>query len=131
MKGLAESCWVFLGAGLGANVRYWLSAMIQARNTTPFPWGTFTINVTGCFGIGLITGVLLAMDLGAPWRLLIVVGFLGGYTTFSSFSNETFGLIQRGNMVYAAAYVLGSVFVGLLGTWLGDILIKLVFRGRP
>jgi CrcB protein len=108
-----------LGGALGVNSRYWLGAWM-ARWTSPrFPWATFTINVSGSFAIGL-----LAVGLGR-WlphpnvRLLVVVGFLGGYTTFSTFSFDTLTLWERGERALSLANMAGSVLAGLLAVGLG------------
>ena len=116
---LVKTVLVFLGAGFGANLRFWLGAAIQERVGPSFPWGTFTINVTGSLVIGLVMGLLLNTTAAPWWRLLIVVGFLGGYTTFSSFSYETIGLLQVKAYLPALGYIVGSCFVSFVGTWIG------------
>ena len=126
MKWLSDSLLISLGASLGANGRYWLGRWVQGFAQPPFPWGTFVVNATGCFAIGLIMGLILGLQWGPGWRTLLVVGFLGGYTTFSSFSLETYNLIQRGNYLPAIGNVVGSVVLGLLGTWAGDVLARLL-----
>src|SRR5450631_885506 len=113
-----------MGAGIGANARYWLGGWIHGKYLTPFPWGTFVVNVSGCVGIGLAMGWLGTAQTSAPWRLLIVVGLLGGYTTFSSFSWETLRLIEARNFTTALVYVLGSCLAGLVGTFLGAALSR-------
>jgi CrcB protein len=112
---------VVLSAGgvLGVNARYWLGALINRWTGPHFPWATLTINVTGSFAIGLLT-VLLARWLPHPHgRLLIVVGFLGGYTTFSSFSFESMVLWERGERWLSLSYMLGSVAAGFAAVVLG------------
>ncbi len=131
MQWLSDSLWVFLGAGLGANGRFWLAKWVMNQTGPKLPWGTFVVNVSGCFAIGLVSGLLFAMRDGSMWRNLLVVGFLGGYTTFSSFSNETYGLIQSGSYLPAFGNICGSVVFGLLGTWLGDVVSRLLHGGRP
>lgn len=128
---LSDSLWIFLGAGLGANGRFWLGRWVMGQTGQGFPWGTFVVNVSGCLAIGLVAGLLLNLQAGSMWRNLLIVGFLGGYTTFSSFSNETYGLIQSGSYLPAFGNIFGSVVVGLLGTWLGDVLARLLHGGRP
>ena len=112
------------GGVLGVNARYWLGILINRWTGVQFPWATFTINVSGSFAIGFLS-VLLARWLPHPHaRLLVVVGFLGGYTTFSSFSFESLALWERGELVLCFAYMGGSVAAGfaavVLGTMLGN-----------
>ncbi len=111
-----------VGGSLGVNARYWLGVAISQRVGTRFPWATLTINVTGSFAIGLLT-VLLARWMPHPhMRLLLVVGFLGGYTTFSSFSAEALVLWERGERAHCLGYVVGSVGAGLVAVVLGTVL---------
>ena len=110
---------MFLGAGLGANARYWLGGWISERWGTSFPWGTLVINVSGSALIGLVMGVLLQTPVPIWWRLLIVIGFLGGYTTFSTFSYETLSLLMDRNYGPAALNVVAACLLSFFGTWLG------------
>ncbi len=111
-----------VGGSLGVNARYWLGVAISRWAGPQFPWATLTINVSGSFAIGLLT-VLLARWLPHPYmRLLVVVGFLGGYTTFSSFSAEALVLWERGERGPGLAYVIGSVGAGLIAVVLGTML---------
>ena len=116
---LVKSLIVFGGAGVGANLRYWIGGAIQSRVGPEFPWGTFVINVTGSLLIGLVMGVLLQSTAPPWWRLLVVVGMLGGYTTFSSFSLETLNLLQVKAYAPAFGYVFGSCAASFVGTWIG------------
>jgi fluoride exporter len=112
---MADSLWVFLGGGLGAVARYALGAWIVARAGAAFPLHTLAINVSGSFAIGLLLAVLAArFHVGPAARLFLVVGFLGGYTTFSSYSYEALALIESGALRQAALYVLGSNALSLL-----------------
>jgi CrcB protein len=116
---LAKILLLTLGGSAGVNARYWLGVWMSHWTSPRFPWATFTINVTGSFAIGLIT-VLLARWLPHPnIRVLLVVGFLGGYTTFSSYSYETLTLAERGEWLLAIVYSAGSVLVGLAAVVLG------------
>lgn len=103
-----------IGGALGVNARYW-QAVWMARWASPaFPWPTFTINAAGSFLIGLSSAVLAHRLPGnVPARLFIVVGFLGGYTTFSSYTLEALGLIERDRPFLAAIYLGGSVLLGV------------------
>ena len=110
------------GGVLGVNARYWLGIVINRWVGVQFPWATFTINVSGSFAIGLLS-VLLARWLPHPHaRLLVVVGFLGGYTTFSSFSFESLALWERGELGLCIAYMGGSVAAGFAAVVLGTAL---------
>jgi fluoride exporter len=111
-----------LGGVLGVNARYWLGVVLNRWAGSHFPWATFTINVTGSFAIGFLS-VLLARWLPHPHaRLLVVVGFLGGYTTFSSFSFESLALWERGEWRLCIAYMVGSVAAGFAAVVLGTAL---------
>lgn len=114
---------VAAGGGIGSLVRYVVGTAIAQRFGGRFPLGTFLINVTGSFLIGVLMTLLTERFAPHPnWRLLVVVGFLGGYTTFSSFEYETFQTARAGGYLLAAGYVLASVVVGYAGVWLGALL---------
>jgi CrcB protein len=118
---------ITLGAGLGANLRYAVSVWAAQRWGTAFPYGTMLINVTGSFAIGLIMVLATTrIPLSALWRLLIVTGFLGGFTTFSSFSYETYVLLVGGSWVAAVLNIAGSVGIGMIGVFLGVGLARLI-----
>lgn len=116
---MREIWWVGLGGFVGANARYLLGGWIAARFGTTFPLGTFVINITGSFVLGVIMGLLDAHLLSSTIRLGVAIGFVGAYTTFSTFSYETIRLIENGSMLLATANVFGSVIVGLLATIVG------------
>jgi len=111
---------VLIGAGVGGLARYGLGTAIMQRLGGRFPWGTFVINVSGSFLIGLLMTLLTERLHPHPnWRLLLVVGFLGGYTTFSSFEYETLQATRGGSGWIGLAYVLSSVLCGYAAVWLG------------
>jgi CrcB protein len=113
---------VVLGGGLGSLARYLAGTAITTRLASPFPLGTMAINITGSFLIGLLM-TLLSERLPHPnWRLLLVVGFLGGYTTFSSFEWETFSAVRGGGFWIGLLNVAGSVGLGYAAVWLGALL---------
>ena len=119
---LARVFWVGLGGFVGANARFWIGTWVQQRMGTAFPWGTFVINITGSFILGLFVTLLterIAPDRAEPLRLLIAVGFVGAYTTFSTFEYETFGLVQTSSLLRAFANALGSLVAGFVAVWLG------------
>ena len=119
--------YLIIGAGrfVGAITRYTLAVWIGQRWGRSFPLGTFIINITGSFLIGLLMTLMAERFTENPqWRLLLVVGFLGAYTTFSTFEYETGGLLRDGEWLYAGINVIGSVFVGFLALKLGEVFAK-------
>ncbi len=104
-----------MGAGLGAVTRYWIGVMTP----TSFPWATVLVNVVGSFLAGLLIAGLSRHPDPEPWRLLLVVGVLGGFTTFSAFSWDALKLMQESKWMEAAGYVFGSVLLGLVACFLG------------
>jgi fluoride exporter len=109
---------VFVGAGTGGVLRFLLDRAISGRLHHEFPWGTLTVNVSGCAVIGVLYAAFAAEPgARAEWvRLALMVGVLGGYTTFSAFSRETLMLLDAGLRWQAAGYVVGSVLGGLAAT---------------
>ena len=117
---------LLVGAGsfLGGIFRYLLSELIQSKTSLSFPYGTLTLNLIGCFAIGLVYGLVEKGQINIEWRLLIATGILGGFTTFSAFSMETFSLIRVGNMWHAILYVSLSIVIGILATVIGFTIVK-------
>ena len=117
--------WVGLGGFLGANARYLLGRMIVERYGAGFPWATLAINVTGAFLIGVIAELLLIRQDDAPaWRIFLVIGVLGGYTTFSSYALEVVALLRDDKLLRAMAYVLVSNVAGITLCLCGLLLAK-------
>jgi fluoride exporter len=113
---------VGIGGFLGSVLRFWLGSFIGGRLGVRFPYGTFVINVTGSFLIGMVLTVLVAKAHWSPnWRYLIPIGFIGGYTTFSTFEYETLRLFQDGQMLTAMLNITLSVVVGFAGVWVGAV----------
>jgi CrcB protein len=111
---------VALGGAIGAVARYRLGGLINSRLPMQFPLGTFVINITGSFIIGFFLALVSQRITVHPnWRLLIAVGFVGAYTTFSTFEFETLKLIEDGSVVSAALNVMLSVVLGFIAVWLG------------
>ncbi len=119
--------WIAAGSVAGANVRYAVGRWVGERLGAGFPYGTLLINLTGAFIIGVSLTVLTEWLVADPrWRFLLVVGFLGSYTTFSSYTYEAFQLAERGDWWPAALYVLGSNAAGLLVCALGVMTARAV-----
>jgi CrcB protein len=114
---------VLAGAGLGGLARYVAGTWVMAKYGGRFPLGTFVINVSGSFLIGVLMTLFTERLSPHPnWRLFLVVGILGGYTTFSSFEYEAYQAVRDGARWMGMLYVTGSVLVGYLGVWLGALL---------
>jgi CrcB protein len=118
---------IALGAAVGANLRYGLSIWAARQWGATFPYGTLLINVLGSFAIGVVM-VLLTTRLAVSdlWRLLIVTGLLGGFTTFSTFSYETYSLLLSGSWLEAGLNIVGSVGLAMIGVFLGAGLARLM-----
>lgn len=114
---------VMLGGALGAGSRFAIGSLVARFYTAVFPLGTFLINISGSFLIGVLMMLFLQRPaISTSWRLFLVTGILGGYTTFSSFEWETLFAIRSGAGLVAIAYVLLSVALGLVAAWLGVML---------
>ena len=116
-----------MGGALGANARYLVANWAAQRLGTVFPYGTFIINVSGSFALGFFLAFLQERILIPPhYRLFFAVGFLGAYTTFSTFTYESLRLFQDGSTFLGLANILGSTVVGLLAVVLGFVLGRLI-----
>ncbi len=115
-----------IGSCIGGISRYLISLFIQNKFLSTFPYGTLSVNLIGCLLIGLVFGISEKTMIAVEWRMFLVTGLLGGFTTFSSFSNETVGLIRDGQYWPAFMYISFSVVIGLLATFTGISLIKLL-----
>lgn len=118
---------IFLGAGCGGVLRYLIGSAVQ--HAAPgddrwFPVGTLVVNATGCFAMGLLAALLMGENKDG-WRLLILVGLLGGYTTYSSFGRETVALFSAGRPGAASLYILATNALAIGGVWLGTRLAPL------
>ncbi|WP_166335281.1 fluoride efflux transporter CrcB [Sphingobacterium chungjuense] len=111
-----------IGGGAGSVLRFLISQGVSRIVTTPFPWGTLTVNVIGSFFAGLILSTFNQQTGHVPeWRLFLMTGFCGGFTTFSAFTAENLSLLQSGHVLTAITYILSSILVSLLAIWLGFI----------
>src|ERR1035441_5214392 len=116
---------ILLGGGVGSLALSLASGAIIGRFGTRFPTGTMLVNITGCFLIGLTMTLLTERLQPHPyWRLVLVVGFLGGYTTFSSFEWETYSAVREGGFWIGLANIVGSVALGYTAVWLGALLAR-------
>lgn len=123
---------VALGGAAGTTLRLWLSSFFAARYGETFPVGTLLVNITGCFVIGLVNGLtgpdgaIIATPLT---RQVVMIGILGGYTTFSSFSLQTLSLLNDGEWLRGGLYVFLSFALCMFGVWLGQS-VAILFNHR-
>lgn len=116
---------VAIGGAFGAVSRYWLVSLLSGAGAQRFPWGTFTVNVIGSLCIGMMY-ILISerLVLSEQWRAVLIVGYLGAFTTFSTFSLDALLLAQEGFILQSIAYVLASVLVCILSAYLGIALMR-------
>lgn len=111
---------VFIGGGAGSVLRYAVQFLMAGRATAgSMPWATFTVNIVGCFLIGLFYSLSARLGWSTETRLLLTTGLCGGFTTFSTFSNESLMLMRQGHTATAAAYVAASVVPGIMAAFAG------------
>ena len=112
-----------IGGSFGTIARYEISRLVQARFPGDHPWGTFFVNVSGCLVMGFATSLLSErFPVVAHWRYLVLIGFLGAYTTFSTFALDLFRAHTSGAWLVAGAYLIGSVACGYVALWAGIML---------
>ena len=128
--GVAKALLAGVGGFIGSTLRYVIGGLVQsAFPTSTFPYGTMAVNVTGCFAIGCLSHLIEAHGaLGSGARTLVVVGILGGYTTFSAFGNETVNLLHGGQRLAAGVNIGGHMVLALGAVWCGRIAAQLVWR---
>jgi CrcB protein len=123
--------WIAVGGALGSVARAWMSTFVAQRLGETLPWGTIVVNIVGCFLIGLIdalTNVEGRTVAYLPIRQFLIVGILGGYTTFSAFSLQTLLLARNGQWLHAGANVLISTVTCLVAVWLGAVVAQMFSR---
>ena len=119
--------WIALGGALGSVARYALAGVVQRYTSPYFPYGTFVVNVTGCLVFGLIFGLTEQRFAISPaMRAFLLIGVLGGFTTFSSYTFESFQLIRDAEVFRATVNVAGQVMLGLVFFWVGYLANKLI-----
>src|SRR5579863_8376227 len=129
METLTKILLVGAGGALGANARYWLQGWLIDRFSAGV-WSTFAINVTGSIVIGLFMGLSLELNWNPGWRLLVAIGVLGGYTTYSTFAYEAIGLLSNREYLKALLYIEGTAVLTILGAWLGLVAARVILGGR-
>jgi CrcB protein len=118
---------IAVGGALGSIARYWVGSAIANRMGTKFPYGTFVINVTACVIIGFsLSFMARRANLNPGWRFLIPIGFIGAYSTFSTYEWETLSTIRSGAFAIAALYAVGSLILGLAAVWGGSLLAEIL-----
>ena len=118
---------VGLGGGVGSMARYLCQKWFNENYPHPFPWGTFTVNLVGCFLIGIIYAASEKTTVLSPQtRLLLITGLCGGFTTFSTFAFENMTLLRTGDVFYFFLYAVGSVVLGIAAVYIGSFIIKLL-----
>lgn len=115
---------VGFGSFIGGMARYLVTIFIQNKLLSTFPYGTMAVNIMGCFLIGVVYSISERGNMAAEWRMFLATGILGGFTTFSSFSNDTVGMLRDAQYWQAFTYVAFSVLVGLAATFGGISFIK-------
>jgi CrcB protein len=124
---LQKYFFIAVGGSLGAIARYWVGSSVADRLGTKFPYGTFVINISACVIIGFsITYLGKRAGLNPAWRFLIPTGFVGAYSTFSTYEWETLSTIRTGAFSLAALYAIGSLILGLVAAWGGAILAEVI-----
>jgi CrcB protein len=123
---LQKYFYIAIGGALGSLARYGVGSLVTERLGAKFPYGTFVINMTACLIIGFSLAYLgRRTELSAAWRFLVPVGFVGAYSTFSTFEWETFSNLQSGSFAISSLYVVLSVLLGLAAVWCGVLIARI------
>lgn len=111
---------IAIGGALGSIARYWVSITVAGRMGTKFPYGTLVVNISACLLIGFaVTWIGRRAGIGREWMYLVPIGFIGAYSTFSTYEWETLSSLRAGTFFLAGLYAFGSLFVGLVAVWCG------------
>jgi CrcB protein len=122
---VAQGLWVFVWGGLGSVVRFGIATLVAARLGPGFPWGTLAVNVVGSALLAaLLQAAMSSAAITPNVRIALSAGFLGGFTTYSAFSNETLALLQRGDASLAAGYVALTLVGCLVACWIGQTAMR-------
>ena len=121
---MKELLLVCIGSFFGGGARYLVGKAIQSWACVSFPWGTMAVNVIGCFLIGLLSGMSLSGQLSPTTKLILITGFCGGFTTFSTFMNENLLLGREGALLSALLYTFASLALGLLAVLVGYQIVR-------
>jgi CrcB protein len=125
---MTQALLVALGGAIGSVLRYYVGQGALRLMGPAFPWGTLTVNVVGCFVIGVFAEMIARrFGASADLRLLLITGFLGGFTTFSAFSLDAISLFERGDLASGAAYMMASVGLSMLAVFAGLAVARVVF----
>lgn len=122
---MLEYLWIAIGGALGSVARYWMSGAVAAKFGETFPWGTLVVNIVGSFAIGFLAALSNPegrWQMAPTARTFLMIGVCGGFTTFSSFSLQTFRLLQDREWLYAAGNAICSLLLCLFMVWLGYLL---------
>ena len=119
--------WIAAGGALGSIARYWVGSAIGSRMGIKFPYGTIIVNISACVIIGFTLAYLgRRAELNPAWRYFIPIGFIGAYSTFSTYEWETLSTLRSGAFALAALYAIGSLILGLAAVWAGSMLGEIV-----
>lgn len=119
--------YIAVGGALGSIARFWVGSTIASRLGTKFPYGTFVINLTACVIIGFsLTYLSRRVEMNSAWRFLVPIGFVGAYSTFSTYEWETLSGIRSGAFLQASLYAVSSLLLGLVAVWLGIRIAEVV-----
>lgn len=115
--------WIAAGGALGSIARYWIGSAVGSRMGVRFPFGTLIVNITACVMIGFTLAWFgRRADINPAWRYLLPIGFIGAYSTFSTFEWETLSTLRSGAFLLAGLYAVGSLILGLAAVWAGSVL---------
>ncbi len=124
---MSKYMYIAAGGALGSIARFWVGSAVASRLGTKFPYGTFVINITACAIIGFsLTFLAKRTNLNPAWRFLVPVGFVGAYSTFSTYEWEALSTLRSGAFSMAALYAFSSLFLGLAAVWCGALIAEMI-----